>query len=177
MALHEPFYVEGGRRQPVEVALQYTDGYTESVFAFANNINTVDGGTHLTGFRSALTRSLNDYGANAGPAQGWRDNFTGEDVREGLTAIISVKMPDPQFESQTKAKLGNAEGQDAGEPAGGRGVAEWLEKNHATARRSSRKARPPAARAGRAPGARPGDPQERAGEHDPARQAGRLLGA
>src|SRR5512136_44333 len=93
----------------IEAAIQYTDGYAESVYAFANNINTVDGGTHLTGFRSALTRTLNDYARKGGLLKEGDANLTGEDVREGLTGIISVKLQDPQFESQTKAKLGNAE--------------------------------------------------------------------
>src|SRR5205085_1109138 len=93
----------------VEVAMQYNDGFAESVYAFANNINTVDGGTHITGFRSALTRTLNEYGRKIGMLKDADPNLTGDDVREGLTAIISVKLPEPQFEGQTKAKLGNAE--------------------------------------------------------------------
>ena len=109
-ALHEPIYVTRQVNSTViEVAIQWTDGYSESVYAFANNINTVEGGTHLTGFRSALTRTLNDYARKAGLLKDNEPNFTGEDTREGLTAIISVKMTDPQFESQTKIKLGNAE--------------------------------------------------------------------
>jgi DNA gyrase subunit B len=103
------------------------------VFAFANNINTVDGGTHLTGFRSALTRSLNDYGRNKSLLKDKDENFSGEDVREGLTAIISVKMSDPQFESQTKSKLGNAE--TAGQVASifGEAFSTWLEQNASSA--------------------------------------------
>jgi len=93
----------------IEMAMQYTDGYAESVYAFANNINTVDGGTHLTGFRSALTRTINDYARRNNILKDTDPGFAGEDVREGLTAVISVKLKDPQFESQTKAKLGNAE--------------------------------------------------------------------
>jgi len=109
-ALHEPIHVEKEvNGSVVEAALQYTDGYAESIHAFANNVNTVDGGTHLTGFRSALTRSINDYARKSNLLKESDANFTGEDVREGLTAIISVKLTDPQFESQTKAKLGNAE--------------------------------------------------------------------
>ncbi len=108
--LHAPIYVEKQVDSTlVEAAIQYTDGYAESVYAFANNINTVDGGTHLTGFRSALTRTLNDYARRNGLLKDNEPNFTGEDTREGLTAILSVKLTDPQFESQTKAKLGNAE--------------------------------------------------------------------
>ncbi len=108
--LHSPVYVEKQVNGTlVEAAIQYTDGYTDSVYAFANNINTVDGGTHVTGFRSALTRTLNDYARKAGLLKDSDANFSGEDVREGLTAIISIKLQDPQFESQTKSKLGNAE--------------------------------------------------------------------
>jgi DNA gyrase subunit B len=108
--LHDPIHVEKEvNGAVVEAAIQYTDGYAESIHAFANNVNTVDGGTHLTGLRSALTRSINDYARKNGLLKENDPNFSGEDVREGLTAIISVKLTDPQFESQTKAKLGNAE--------------------------------------------------------------------
>ncbi|MBM7561009.1 DNA topoisomerase (ATP-hydrolyzing) subunit B [Fusibacter tunisiensis] len=93
----------------VEVALQYTDGYSENIFTFANNINTHEGGTHLVGFRSALTRVINDYGRKKGIIKEKDENLSGEDVREGLTAIISVKLEEPQFEGQTKTKLGNSE--------------------------------------------------------------------
>jgi DNA gyrase subunit B len=108
--LHEPIHVEKEvNGSIVEAAIQYTDGFAESTHAFANNINTVDGGTHLTGFRSALTRVINDYARKNSLLKENDANFSGDDVREGLTAIISVKLTDPQFESQTKAKLGNAE--------------------------------------------------------------------
>ncbi|MFB3778852.1 MAG: DNA topoisomerase (ATP-hydrolyzing) subunit B [Bryobacteraceae bacterium] len=110
--LHDrPIHFEGERELPnggtiaMEVALQYNDGYTENVFSFANNINTVDGGTHLSGFRSALTRTINFYGQQAGLFKDVKENLTGEDVREGLTAVVSVKLPQPQFEGQTKGKL------------------------------------------------------------------------
>ncbi len=93
----------------IEVAIQYTDSYAESVYAFANTINTVDGGTHLTGLRTALTRVINDYARKTGLLKESEPNFSGDDTREGLTAIISVKHPDPQFESQTKVKLMNPE--------------------------------------------------------------------
>lgn len=93
----------------VEVSLQYTDAYTETVKAFANNVFNPDGGTHLTGFRSALTRVVNDYARKAGLLKEKEENLTGEDTREGLTAVILVKLPDPQFEGQTKNKLGNPE--------------------------------------------------------------------
>ena len=89
----------------MEVALQYNDSYSESVFSFANNINTVDGGSHLTGFRSALTRTINAAAQAAGLFKDVKENLTGDDVREGLTAVISVKLPQPQFEGQTKGKL------------------------------------------------------------------------
>ena len=108
--LHEPMYVEKQvNGTGVEAVIQYTTGYTESVYSFANNVNTVDGGTHLTGLRTAITRTLNDYARKAGVIKESDGNLTGDDVREGLTAIVSVKLTDPQFESQTKAKLGNAE--------------------------------------------------------------------
>jgi DNA gyrase subunit B len=108
--LHLPVHVEKEVDGiGIEVAIQYTDAYAESVYAFANTINTVDGGSHLTGLRSALTRSINDYARKSGLLKDKDSNFTGEDTREGLTAIVSLKHPDPQFESQTKVKLMNAE--------------------------------------------------------------------
>ena len=109
--LHEkPIYFEGDRELnggllSMELALQYNDGYSENVFSFANNINTVDGGSHLSGFRSALTRTINFYGQQAGLFKDVKENLTGDDVREGLTAVVSVKLPQPQFEGQTKGKL------------------------------------------------------------------------
>jgi DNA gyrase subunit B len=134
--LHPPVYAErqvDGTR--VEVAIQYTDGYAESVFAFANNINTVDGGTHVTGFRSALTRCLNDYARNKGLLKDKDANFAGEDAREGLTAVLNVKMTDPQFESQTKAKLGNAEVRGQVESVVAEAFAAFLDKNPAEAKK------------------------------------------
>ncbi len=108
--LHAPFTVARAiNGSQIEAAIQYTDAYGESVYTFANNINTVDGGTHLTGFRSAITRTLNDYARKSNILKENDPNLTGDDVREGLTAIVSVKLEEPQFESQTKAKLGNAE--------------------------------------------------------------------
>jgi DNA gyrase subunit B len=110
--LHDkPIHFEGDRELPnggtlsMEVALQYNDAYSESVFSFANNINTVDGGAHLSGFRSALTRTINFSGQQAGLFKDVKENLTGDDVREGLTAVVSVKLPQPQFEGQTKGKL------------------------------------------------------------------------
>jgi DNA gyrase subunit B len=93
----------------VEVALQYTDVYTETVYSFANTINTIDGGTHLTGLRTAITRVINDYARSANLLKESDPNFSGDDTREGLTAVVSIKHPDPQFESQTKVKLMNTE--------------------------------------------------------------------
>ncbi len=106
----EPIDVSGERDGiSVEVALQYNEGYTESIYSFANNIHTYEGGTHESGFKTALTRVINDYARKNGLIKESDSNLTGEDVREGLTAIISVKHPDPQFEGQTKTKLGNSE--------------------------------------------------------------------
>lgn len=96
-------------KHEVEIAMQYTTGYSESIFSFANNINTTEGGTHLSGFRGALTRTINDYARSNNILKEKDENLQGEDVREGLTAIISVKLKDPQFEGQTKTKLGNSE--------------------------------------------------------------------
>ena len=93
----------------VEIAMQWNDGYSENVFSFANNINTIEGGTHLIGFKSALTRTINSYAIDSGQLKKDEENLQGEDVREGLTAVISVKVPEPQFEGQTKTKLGNSE--------------------------------------------------------------------
>jgi DNA gyrase subunit B len=111
-SLHDkPIHFEGDRDLPnggkltIEVALQYNDSYSENIFSFANNINTVDGGSHLSGFRSALTRTINAAATQAGLIKDAKENLTGDDVREGLTAVISVKLPQPQFEGQTKGKL------------------------------------------------------------------------
>ncbi len=129
-ALHAPFHVgapvEGNY---IEAAIQYTTDYNDSVFTFANNINTSDGGTHLTGFRSALTRSLNDYARRNKILKEGENALTGEDTREGLTAIVSVKLQEPQFESQTKAKLGNAEVKTQVESIVGEAFSEWLEEH------------------------------------------------
>lgn len=113
----------------IEIALQYTDGYQEHVFTFANNIHTPEGGMHLTGFKSALTRTINSYARDKELLKEKDDNLTSEDVREGLTAIISVKLPEPQFEGQTKAKLGNPEMRSAVESAFNEAFAEFLEEN------------------------------------------------
>ncbi|MBI4181133.1 MAG: DNA topoisomerase (ATP-hydrolyzing) subunit B [Chloroflexi bacterium] len=113
----------------VEAALQYNDGFTETIFSFANCVNTIDGGSHLTGFRTALTRVLNDYAHKNNLIKEDDPNLTGEDVREGLTAVISVKLPEPQFEGQTKAKLGNPEIKGITEIAIGEGLSLYLEEH------------------------------------------------
>ena len=134
--LHKPLYIEKQVNSTViEVALQYNDGYAETVFSFANNVNTVDGGTHLTGFRAGVTRTLNDYARKANLLKEAEANLSGEDVREGLTAIVSVKLTEPQFESQTKAKLGNAEVRTQVESVVGEGLTAWLEQNPAEAKK------------------------------------------
>jgi len=131
-----PIYVERREGQTsIEVALQYNDTYTETVLAFANNINTVDGGTHVTGFRAALTTSLNDWARRGGVLKDSDANLSGDDVREGLTAVISVKLMEPQFEGQTKAKLGNAEVKGQVQAAVAEGLAQYLDENPADGRR------------------------------------------
>ncbi len=131
-----PIYVE--RRDgptTIEVALQYNDSFSETVLAFANNINTVDGGSHVTGFRAALTTSLNDWARRQGVIRDSSGNLSGDDVREGLTAVISVKLVDPQFEGQTKAKLGNAEVKGQVQGAVAEGIIQHLDENPADGRR------------------------------------------
>ena len=119
----------------IEVALQYNDGFAETVLAFANNIHTIDGGTHVTGFRAALTSSLNDWARRQGIIKDSKDNLSGDDVREGLTAVISVKLTDPQFEGQTKAKLGNAEVKGQVQAAVSEGLSQFLDENPGDGRR------------------------------------------
>ena len=129
--LHEkPIYIDKmvGNLQ-VEVAMQYTESYTESVLSFANNINTHSGGTHLTGFRNSITRVLNDYARKNNILKDSEQNLSGEDVREGLTAIVSVKLPNPEFEGQTKEKLGSQEAMGAVQDAVRDKLQEWLEFN------------------------------------------------
>jgi DNA gyrase subunit B len=118
----------------IEAAIQYTDAYAESVYAFANTINTIDGGTHLTGLRAATTRVINDYARRSGLLKEGDPNFTGDDTREGMTAIISVKHPDPQFESQTKVKLMNPEVQTYVQQVVGEAFAMFMEENPAAAK-------------------------------------------
>ena len=136
-ALHQrPIYCEKREGSTlVEVALQYNDSYTENVLAFANNINTVDGGTHVTGFRAALTSSLNDWARRSGVLKDADTNLSGDDVREGLTAVISVKLTEPQFEGQTKAKLGNAEVKGQVQTAVTESLSQYLDENPADGRR------------------------------------------
>lgn len=136
-ALHEtPIYVEGTKDHiQVEVALQYNDSYSENIYSFANNINTHEGGTHESGFKSALTRIINDYARKANLIKDNDSNFSGDDVREGLTAIISVKIPEPQFEGQTKTKLGNSEVRGIVESFFAEKFQEFLEENPGVSRR------------------------------------------
>ena len=117
--------------QEVEVAMQYTDGYSESIFSFANNINTTEGGTHLSGFKGAITRTINDYARSSNMLKEKDENLSGEDIREGLTAIISVKLKEPQFEGQTKTKLGNSEMKGFVESTVNTKLAEFLGENPA----------------------------------------------
>ena len=133
---HVPFYVDRDvDGTQVEVALQYNDTFVENVIAFANTIHTIEGGTHLTGFRAALTNVLNRYARKAGILKDQDPNLSGEDVREGLTAVISVKVIDPQFEGQTKGKLGNAEVQGHVSIALTEGLTQYLEENPSEGRR------------------------------------------
>jgi DNA gyrase subunit B len=118
----------------VEASLQYNDGFTESIFSFANCINTIDGGTHLTGFRTALTRVFNDYARKAKLLKEDDPNLSGDDVREGLTAVVSIKIAEPQFEGQTKGKLGNAEAKSAVDSVVSEGLALYLEEHPDEAR-------------------------------------------
>ena len=117
------------------VALQYTDAYVEIIYSYANNTNTIDGGTHEAGFKAALTRVINDYGRKYNLLKNGTNNLSGEDIREGLTAIISVKVPDPQFEGQTKTKLGNSEVRSIVDNVMGEGLSTFLEENPPVGRR------------------------------------------
>jgi len=133
--LHEPLYAEKVVDDiGVEVALQYSDSFNETVLCFANTINTIDGGTHLTGFRAALTRTINDVGRSLGILRDTDPNLSGDDVREGLTAVISVKVPEPQFESQTKVKLMNPEVRQAVESVTADALSKFLVSDPRAAR-------------------------------------------
>ena len=126
----EIIYIDEVREETaVEIAIQYTDSYSEVVLSFANNINTEEGGSHLSGFRSALTRTLNDYGRKNNIIKEKEENLSGEDVREGISAVISVKLTDPQFEGQTKAKLGNSETRGIVDSVLSEDLAIFLEEN------------------------------------------------
>ena len=134
--LHAPIYVEiEVESTQVEAAIQYTDGYNESIFAFANTINTPDGGSHLTGLRAAITRQVNDYARKQAMLKDNDDNFTGDDTRQGMTAIVSVKVLEPQFEGQNKLKLLNNEVRYHVETAVAEGVSKWMEENPRDARK------------------------------------------
>ncbi|QMV42197.1 DNA topoisomerase (ATP-hydrolyzing) subunit B [Cohnella cholangitidis] len=135
--LHEqPIYVEGSKDYiQCEIAMQYNDGYSENLYSFANNINTHEGGTHESGFKSALTRIINDYARKSGFLKESESNLSGDDVREGLTAIISVKIPEPQFEGQTKTKLGNSEVRGIVESLFSEKLLQFLDENPAVARK------------------------------------------
>jgi DNA gyrase subunit B len=131
-----PIYIERqSDSTSVDTALQYNDGFTEATFSFANTINTIDGGSHLTGFRSALTRVLNDYARRQKLLKEDDANLTGEDVREGLVAVVSVRLPEPQFEGQTKTRLGNPEVKSQVETAVTDGLGQYLEEHPQEARR------------------------------------------
>lgn len=130
-ALHKPVYIEGERdNTPLEIAFEYSDSYSENVHTYVNNINTIEGGTHLVGFRTALTRTLNNYAYKNGLIkENSKITLTGDDFREGLTAVISVKVMEPQFEGQTKTKLGNSEVKSVVETIVGEKLSEYLEEN------------------------------------------------
>ncbi|OEF97309.1 DNA topoisomerase (ATP-hydrolyzing) subunit B [Desulfuribacillus alkaliarsenatis] len=141
-AIHEPpFYLEGEKDDVIcEVALQYNDGYTSNIYSYANNIHTHEGGTHEAGFKSALTRVINDYARKNNQLKDNDSNLTGDDVREGLTAIISVKIPDPQYEGQTKTKLGNSEVRGVVDSFFSERYMEFLEENPSVAKKVVEKA-------------------------------------
>jgi DNA gyrase subunit B len=128
----KPIYISGEKNGIImEVAVQYNDSYNDIIFTFANNINTREGGTHLIGFKSALTRSINQYLQGSPLAKNFKEKLTGEDVREGLTAVVSVKLPNPQFEGQTKTKLGNGEVKGLIETLVNEGLSTFFEENPA----------------------------------------------
>jgi DNA gyrase subunit B len=136
-ALHsKPIYISGEKEEtPVEIAIQYNNGYNENIFSYVNNINTHEGGTHLIGFKTALTRTLNNYAQKNGLIKSDKIQLTGDDFREGLTAVISVKVKEPQFEGQTKTKLGNSETKSIVETIVGEQLSNWLEENPSQAKK------------------------------------------
>ena len=132
----EPIYIEAEKDAIImEIALQYNDGYSEQIFTFANNINTHEGGTHLSGFKAALTRTVNSYSAANSLLKNVKESLTGDDIREGLTGVISVKIPEPQFEGQTKTKLGNSEVKGLVETMVNEKLATFFEENPAIAKK------------------------------------------
>lgn len=132
----EPIYIEAIKdTNIVEVALQYCDTYTENLFTFVNNINTEEGGTHLSGFKQAMTRTINDYARKIGALKDGEENLSGDDVREGMTAVISIKIQEPQFEGQTKTKLGNSEIRPIVDNLVSEGLGEFFEENPVIAKR------------------------------------------
>jgi DNA gyrase subunit B len=131
----KPIYIEASRDEAeIELAMQYDDGYNENTFTFVNNINTHEGGTHLTGFKAALTRTLNDYARKNGMLKKELETLSGEDMREGMTAVLSVKVLEPQFEGQTKTKLGNSEIKGAVESVVNQKLSEYLDEHPGIAR-------------------------------------------
>jgi len=133
---HKTIYIEGEKdNTPIEIAFQYTDRYTENIFSYVNNINTTEGGTHLSGFKTALTRTLNNYAYKNKLIKEGKITLTGDDFREGLTTVISVKVAEPQFEGQTKTKLGNSETRSAVEMVVGEKLSDFLEENPSIAKK------------------------------------------
>lgn len=154
-------YFEGSKNNVyVEVAMQHNDSYTESVYSFVNNINTPEGGTHLVGFRNAITKTFNDYARNNKLLRDNEANLTGEDIREGLTAIVSVKIEDPQFEGQTKQKLGNSEARGAVDSVISEQLTYYLEQNPSIAKTICENQSLPSVQ-GKQPGKRGSLPEER----------------
>jgi DNA gyrase subunit B len=134
--IHSVIFLEGQREGvEIQLALQWNEGYSENIYAFANNINTIEGGTHLIGFKSALTRTINSYAATASLSKKEQEALQGDDCREGVTAVISVKVPEPQFEGQTKTKLGNSEVKGFVENLVNERLGAYLEEHPAEAKR------------------------------------------
>jgi len=141
IALHKPIFIDGIKNEvQIEVAIQYNDTFTEKLFSFANNINTIEGGFHLIGFKAALTRTINQYASNGNLPKNLQVKIGGEDVREGLTAVISIRIKTPQFEGQTKTKLGNSEVKGLVESLINEKLNIFLEENPAVARKIITKA-------------------------------------
>ncbi len=137
----KPVYISGEKEDViVEIALQYNDGYTETIYTFANNINTKEGGTHLIGFKSALTRTVNTYAVSSGLLKDGKESLSGDDIREGLTTVINVKLLSPQFEGQTKMKLGNSEVKGIVESIVNEGLGTYFEENPSVVRKIVEKA-------------------------------------